>query len=182
MYLLYKEGDRCYRFKVDDNTDFENINIEDGEDVTDSDLIEKEVLMRLLTCDSMIIGNSKYTDRCLEENRPLYAVLDDMAQIIGRRALIVPYKRRSMTSALKIYSGAMVRVEGKDGFAVTVGRDPEEAYVAFTVLEKSAEVYLKAFAIGGPERIDQGLCHIMRLKYLNHYSQRERRRIHGEEA
>ena len=61
------------------------------------------------------------------------------------------------------------------GYAITVGRNPYEAVVAMTVLEKSAEIVLKASAIGGAKELGYFVVNTNRRKYLNKYSRAERR-------
>ena len=61
------------------------------------------------------------------------------------------------------------------GYAITVGRNPYEAVVAMTVLEKSAEIILKASAIGGAKELGYFVVNTNRRKYLNKYSRAERR-------
>ncbi len=59
--------------------------------------------------------------------------------------------------------------------AITVGRDPYEAFVAMTVLEKAAEVALKAEVLGGARPLVQPLAAVERLVYRNKYSAAERK-------
>lgn len=68
----------------------------------------------------------------------------------------------------------MVRPEESGGYAITCGRNLYEAYVAMTVLEKSAEVILKAAVIGGAKPIGSLDCRLMHQIYRRKYSKAEK--------
>ncbi len=61
-------------------------------------------------------------------------------------------------------------------YVVTTGRDPYEAYVALTVLEKAAEVQILADALGGVRPIPERTARKLRQNYLSKYSKAGRKR------
>lgn len=56
------------------------------------------------------------------------------------------------------------------GYVITTGRDPYEAYVALTVLEKAAEVQIKSKALGGVKPLSLATAKRYHREYLRKYS------------
>ena len=56
------------------------------------------------------------------------------------------------------------------GYAITTGRDPYEAYMALVVLEKAAEIQIKARAFGGVKELSPAHARKERRKFLRKYS------------
>ena len=130
----------------------------------------------------------------LERNETLIPSLDDMAQIIGTKAVVVDMTGKDEllpADLLKILgsnAGCFVRKDkceenkaGSEcgsgesdveagGYTITVGRTLKEAVVALTVLEKSAEVTILAEKIGSPCHINAIERKLMRTVYLKKYS------------
>lgn len=146
-----------------------------------------------------IEARTTYTLQCIDEGVGIYSALDDMAQIIGWRAKLVNDDEKEIIAALLENGACLVKptagakggagAEGFDrarelseehakeehsiwdrGYAVTLGRDPYEAYVALTVLEKAAEVQIKSKALGGVKPLEKGNAKGQRIKYLSEYS------------
>ena len=149
---------------------------------TDNELW-KRVLKRRRDMAALIVAKPKYALTCLEQGREIPAVLEDMAQIIGERVRVTDRYEEMIVSAFREDAGVLVRhkdpddavIAGFPGWAVTLGRDLYEAFVAMTILEKSAEVALKAERIGGGVAIPQLTVKAERLNYLYNYSQAERK-------
>ena len=82
-----------------------------------------------------------------------------------------------IASSLRRDSAVLVDPQGElsHAYAITIGRNPYEAVVAMTVLEKSAEIVLKASVIGGAKELGFFTVNTNRRKYLNKYSRAERR-------
>lgn len=130
-----------------------------------------------------VISQTPYCQKCLEEGFDIPAVLDDMAQIVGPKAALVNVSDGSKKSALKMAkaisqsSGILVQDRVRDGkpagYTLTVGRSLYEAVVAMTVLEKSAEIYIKARAVGGAKPISKWESMKMRNFYMEKYSKSE---------
>ena len=180
--ILWKEGKRCYATKAGAN--LAALTEGDIEDLTDWEITEKEVLMGLRGAEAMIVARPKYCLECIARRKPITASLDDMAQIIGYRAEIARYEEKPMAAALKRAAGVLVRASRRrdaqgnsemPACAVTVGRDPYEAFVAMTVLEKAAEVSLKAEVLGGAKTMLRPLAAAERLVYRTKYSKAERK-------
>ena len=130
-----------------------------------------------------VISQTPYCQRCLREGKTFRAVLDDMAQIVGPEAVIVnttgSKKSASlqMAKAVQKATGFFVQDRVRDGqpagYTLTIGRNLYEAVVAMTVLEKSAEIALKAGVLGGGKPIPKIEAHLMRKVYKKKYSKAE---------
>lgn len=115
--------------------------------------------------------------RCLADNRSIPAALEDMAEIVGTEAAIVPFRASAMVQAFRRSSGLLVR-PGRtypQGIAMTAGRNPYEAYIAMTVLEKNAEITQKGDVLGGVRPLPLLRAVQLRRTYLYKYSRAERK-------
>lgn len=166
--ILLKSEDRCYM--TDDYTDFRNVQPEDILDVTELDLPEKDALMRLSSRRAMVLFRTPYVGVCLDAKHTIDASLDDMAQIVGRQVQIVPRAAGKLRAALRSAEAVLV----EDRYAIAVGRSLYEAYTAMTVLEKQAEVMLKASVIGGAKPLGRLECQLMHTVYMQKYSKAEK--------
>mgnify|MGYP000853546828 FL=1 len=173
--ILFKEKDGIYATAK--GADFADMRDEDIVKLIEPGIPERKVLASLGKVNAMVISEPEYCFECIRRGRSIPAVLDDFAQIIGVKAHPVYCSERAMTSALKSSAGILVKpCRGcSDGFAVTVGRDPYEAYVAMTVMEKSAEVLLKADVLGGAKPLGPVKANVERRIYLYRYSKPERK-------
>lgn len=133
---------------------------------------------------SILISQTPYCTEWLKCGKPLVPALDDMAQIIGTRAVVIdarsgfntvtPQLARKMKSNAGCFVITGQNADGAfEGFTLTVGRTPYEAIVAMTVLEKSAEVTLLAEKIGTPHTINALERKLMRTVYMKKYSKSE---------
>lgn len=130
-----------------------------------------------------VISQAPYCQRCLREGKTFRSVLDDMAQIVGPEAVIVnttgSKKSASlqMAKAVQKATGFFVQDRVRDGqpagYTLTIGRNLYEAVVAMTVLEKSAEIALKAGVLGGGKPIPKIEARLMRAVYKKKYSKAE---------
>lgn len=118
---------------------------------------------------AIVISNTPYCSRCAKEGKEIYAVLDDMAQIIGPKVSLVDYDKGAITRVLKKSTACIV----KDKYTISTGRNLYEATVAMEVLEKAAEVYLKAQVLGGGKKINKFEALLMRYIYKKKYSKTE---------
>lgn len=133
---------------------------------------------------SILISQTPYCTEWLKCGKALIPALDDMAQIIGTRAVVIdarsglnavaPQLARKMKSNAGCFVITGQNADGAfEGFTITVGRTPYEAIVAMTVLEKSAEVTLLAEKIGTPHTINALERKLMRSVYMKKYSKSE---------
>lgn len=118
---------------------------------------------------AIIVSNTPYCSQVREKNTKMDAVLDDMAQIVGSKVTFAKYNTRSIKRALRKATSCFV----VDGFTISTGRTLYEAIVAMTVLEKSAEVYLKSEILGGGKKIPGIEASLMRYIYKKKYSRIE---------
>ncbi len=124
---------------------------------------------------AVLISKSPYCMKWLERNETLIPSLDDMAQIIGTKAVVVDMTGKDellpsdLPKILGSNAGCFVRKDS-EGYTITVGRTLKEAVVALTVLEKSAEVTILAEKVGFPCHINGIERKLMRTVYLKKYS------------
>lgn len=159
------------------NKDCDDFNMESKGilDVTEKACLEKDVLMTLKEDRAMILCCTPYVGICISSGRRILPVIDDMAQIIGPEVKVVTPSYQNITGALKKSSAVMIRDGNSlNGHALVTGRNLYEAYTALLVLEKAAEVMLKADCIGGAKSIGKLECTFMRRKYRRSYSKLER--------
>lgn len=118
---------------------------------------------------AIVLSKTPWCSLTAEKEKPLMPALDDMAQIIGPCAEIVPYEEGALSRALEKASGCFVR----DRYTVTGGRNLYEAVISLEVLEKAAEVNQKAEVLGGPAAVSFDEAALMRRNYLENYSKQE---------
>jgi len=116
---------------------------------------------------AVIISSTPCVLEAARKNRTIIASLDDMAQIIGLDAKILPDKdKRKIVRALKGRFGCIIRDVGM----VTVGRSLEEAYTAALVLDKATRVTVYAPGIGGVKPVGRLSCLVEHAIYQKKYS------------
>ena len=118
----------------------------------------------------MVISRPPYASICIAASHEITAVLDDMAQIVGERVKVVQPGKGAVIRALRRADGVMI--EG--GSLLTTGRNLYEAFVAMTIVEKSAEVVLKAPVIGGAKKLASRDARRLRSFYQKVYSRSEK--------
>lgn len=160
-------------YETEDNCDFlclqpGDISIVSGA-MGSSYPLEHNLLKNSPDMKAIVISNTTFCKAVGAYGKALYASVDDMAQIVGPKVLTVEYEERELSRALRKTSGCFVR--GK--YTLTTGRNLYEAVVALEVLEKAAEIDLKAGLIGGAKKLPllEGLH--MRRNYLKSYSKAE---------
>lgn len=159
---VYETGDGC---------DFKNLRQTDvfSEAEAEAYPIERKFLAERKQLKAMVLSRTPYCTLAAEEGRTLLPPLDDMAQIVGPQAEIIPYDGEKIGRALQEAAGCFVR----DRYTITVGRSLFEAVVALQVLEKSAEVSLKADVLGGAVAVPTEEARKLRRIYLEQYSKAE---------
>ena len=166
--ILLKNGDRV--FGTDRKADLGNLRPEDLYDMTNTDILEKNVLQGLKHRNAMMISKPPYASICIAASHEIPAVLDDMAQIVGECVKVVQPGKTAAIRALRKADGVMI--EG--GSLLTTGRNLFEAFVAMTIVEKSAEVVLKAPVIGGAKKLGSRDAKRLRSYYQKVYSRSEK--------
>ena len=157
-----------------------------------------------------IEARTTYCLECIMSGQEIPTALDDMAQVIGAGAKLVPDDQKAIIAALMYSNACLVKpsAEAKGsaswtdagqssgkalgagsvipegeasiwdrGYVVTLGRDPYEAFVALTVLEKAAEIQIKSKGLGGVKPMSPSHCRSLQRQYARKYSKpgRERR-------
>lgn len=162
----------CY--ETADGADFADLAIEDIKAVSLEDSAHP-IEARLLSADNeinaLVLSRTPYCFQAAKRGIPLTAALDDLAQIVGYQIRTCAYTEKAVAEALKEATGCFIK--GK-GVTITTGRDLYEAVVALTVLEKNAEVNLKAEALGGVKPLPKAEAKLMRMIYKKKYSVAER--------
>ena len=155
-------------YETTNDCNFENLKISDA---IESDVRKPETaaLSGSEMLRAMVLSDTPCCRIFTERGKTLYASLDDMAQIIGPSAEAVPYETAELSRALS--ESAACFVKGK--YTVTAGRSLFEAVTALEVLEKSAEIHLKAEFLGGAEYLSFSESLHMRKHYLENYSKTE---------
>ena len=118
---------------------------------------------------ALVLSGTKYCSEIAERQKSLPASLDDMAQIVGATAEVTAYDLCQIRGALE-ESAACFAAEK---YTVTCGRSLFEAVTALEVLEKQAEVHLKACCLGGCVPLSEEEAKAMRRNYLQNYSKAE---------
>lgn len=175
--ILWKEDGRC--LKTTSGADFANLGYDDILDCTHFSLPEKDVLLKSKDMRTMILARPPYIGMCLDQGRPIEAVLDDMAMIIGKDVKIVPREQKAIARALKGRYAVMLQGaagEERSGEVLVTGRTLYEAYTALTVLEKAAELMLKADVLGGGKPVPPFRAALEHQIYTRKYSQAELKR------
>lgn len=171
--ILLEFGGRYY--ETAEGADFAQLTKEDVVEISRPS-VEEQLLRRNNKIKAVVISNTTYCSVNRKAGRTIKASLDDMAQIIGSKVKVVEYNAEEVSRALKKTAGCMV----KDRYTLTTGRSLYEAVVALRVLEKSAEVNLKADVIGGVSVIASAEAKLMRMIYKKKYSKAEHHVKSGE--
>ncbi|MGC2871837.1 hypothetical protein ACDL92_00895 [Ihubacter sp. mB4P-1] len=169
--ILIREGRHIWSTK--DNADFHRLLPEGIFCAADSDQ-EKDPLLEFFADEesfdigALILSVTPYCARIGRSRKVLTASLDDMAQIIGWQARQAENSAASIKQALKDAAACFVGEA-----SVVTGRNLYEATVALDVLEKSAEVAVRAEALGGAEPLAEKEARYMRMHYIEKYSKAE---------
>lgn len=169
--IMVKFGETCY--ETADGADFASLSTDDIRQTGDEDSlypIERQILEGDNEISALVLSRTPYCRKAAKQGRPLTAALDDMAQIVGYQVQTVSYEKSAIYGALRKATGCFVK--DRD-VTITCGRSLYEAVVALTVLEKSAEVSLKAEAIGGVKPLPKIEADLMRMIYKKKYSTAE---------
>lgn len=169
--IMLNLAGNCY--ETADDADFAALSQDDIEIVSPEDtshFIEYKLLQGNHDINALVLSATPYCRQAAKQGRPLIAALDDMAQIVGYRVETVSYDEQAVKNALKKAEGCFVKDKG---VTITCGRNLYEAVVALTILEKSAEVNLKAEALGGAKPLPKIEADFMRMIYKKKYSKAE---------
>ena len=134
-------------FTVKNGSDFSNIGPEDIVDCTSFSLPEKEALLEDAKASAYIVAAPPFVLQCIKAQKAIRPCLGDTAMMIGCEAGLAGRHKPSIKAAI-CGNNACLLVDAKK--AVVKGRTLPEAFTVLTVLEKSAEVIIKAEALGGP--------------------------------
>lgn len=160
-------------YETEDGCDFGNLQTKDISIVSgamgSSYAIEHKLLKNEPEIKAIVLSNTTFCKTLSARFRSLTASLDDMAQIVGPKVELVQYDERALSRALHKASGCFVR----DKYTVTTGRNLYEAVIALEVLEKAAEIDLKAELIGGAKPLSIWEAKRMRRDYRKNYSKAE---------
>lgn len=170
--IIVKLGGVCY--ETAGGADFAALSPGDVKTFSDEDCdypVERELLLTDNEINALVLSRTPYCSQAAKRGRPLTAALDDMAQIVGYQVETVSYEKKAIDDALKKATGCFVKEKRTEkGYTITTGRNLYEAVVALTVLEKSAEVNLKAEALGGAKPLPKIEASFMRMIYKKKYS------------
>lgn len=127
-----------------------------------------EAMSKALALESICKKKLRYTDkgieRALEEGKNIYAVLDDMAQMMGNRLPVVGINaKENKIRRLLDRSGAIIQ-QGKGLIVRDDDKDEEEA------LRMLAEKACLCYVNGGRKRLSRRDVRLMHKNYLENYS------------
>ena len=165
--LYFKQGGRC--LKNAGSADLADLQYDDILDCTHFSIPEKDWLLDEKNMRAMILARPAYIGLCLAIQRPIEAVLDDMAMIIGQNVMIAPREKKAIGKALRGRYAVMI----EDQQVLVVGRTFYEAFTALTVLEKAAELMLKADVLGGGIPVPPSRAALEHRIYTMKYSKAE---------
>lgn len=131
--------------------------------------VERRLLQEGGEISAIVLSKTPYCRLAARRGMKLVPALDDMAQIVGPQAETVSYTEKKIRRALKRATGCFVR--GR--YTISTGRSLFEAVTALQVLEKSAEVNIKAEVLGGPKPVARVEAKLMRMIYKKKYSKAE---------
>lgn len=124
---------------------------------------------------AVVHTHSTYALVMAAAHKPIPPICDDQVQILGGEVRVARYTlpgtgdmAEAVTEALKGRMGALIANHG----AVACGRNLDEALVAATVLEKAAQVYIGAQAVGGGVELSPEDIAFMYDFFMNKYGQR----------
>ena len=176
--IIYERDGRCYMtIPGADLSALQETDICDVTDRSEEELPAAAALSRSKDLSAMIIASPPYTGICIESHHEIDAVLDDMAQIAGPKITIVSADEKEILRALKKASSVMI----DSGFLIAGGRNLYEALTNLLIVEKSAEVTLKAQVIGGVRPLGAGISRHMHHIYQKKYSAEEAKLRAAEE-
>lgn len=160
-------------YETEDGCDFANLQSKDISIVSgamgSSYALEHKLLKNGKDIKAIVLSKLPYCQMAAARGRVLAASLDDMAQIVGPKVCLVHYDEKALTRALRKASGCFVR----DKYTITTGRNLYEAVIALDVLEKAAEIDMKADLIGGAKPLSLWEANRMRVNYKRKYSKAE---------
>lgn len=131
--------------------------------------VERRLLVPSGEIKAVVLSKTRFCDIAARKFNTLTTALDDMAQIIGHRVETVEYAEKNIRKALKKSTCCFV----KNRYTIATGRSLFEAVTALKVLEKSAEINVKAEAIGGAVPLHRVDAEKMRRNYRRNYSKSE---------
>lgn len=159
-------------YETTDGADFADLQQSDVEVISGVGQIydiERSILAAGGESKAMVLSKTPFCTLANRRSMKLIPALDDMAQIVGPQAETVPYEEKRIRRALKKATGCFV--SGR--YTISTGRSLFEAVVALQILEKSAEINIKAGVIGGPVAVAGLEARFMRQNYKRNYSKSE---------
>ena len=128
-------------------------------------------------CQAIIHTHSTYASVCAALHQPIPSLLEDTAQIAGRAINVADYALAGTTelalNAVKAIGSSDAVLLANHG-AVCCARSLEEALFIAEIVEKSAQVFCVASAIGTIVPLPDQDIKQLRSFYLNHYSKRQK--------
>lgn len=161
-------------YETRDGADFSKLQESDiikAQDRLGTYWIEEELLRADNEINAVVLSETPYCKKARDEERTIRAALDDMAQIVGHKVQTCEYDMGEIKRALKKATGCLV----KERYTISTGRSLFEAVVALDVLEKSAEVNIRADVLGGTKDINLAEAKLMRIIYKKKYSKAEQK-------
>ncbi|MGI6177290.1 MAG: hypothetical protein ACOYJO_02400 [Eubacterium sp.] len=177
IFVKYKR----HIYATEYGADFSRIAAGDIEDITQNYIPEKNIFATLQDYSAMVECLTPYCKILIRSNKGITAQLDETAQLLGRNIQVVSRRVNRLSSAFRSSAAALVKpsVNYPDGLEIVVGRNVYEAVTALSVLEKSAEVALKAEVVGGGKPLSRYAAMSERMGYILAYREMYARDKYG---
>ncbi|MEA4884688.1 MAG: class II aldolase/adducin family protein [Clostridia bacterium] len=137
--------------------------------------LHREIYLQRPAIGWIIHSHSRFACTVASARKPIPAILDDLAQLVGGPVPIAPYALPgtqelvdSCASALGASNAVLLANHG----AVCLGRTAKEAFTTCEIVEKGAFAYLLSQLIGGAVPLSDEHVATMRDFFVNKYGQR----------
>ncbi|NLY31759.1 MAG: class II aldolase/adducin family protein [Firmicutes bacterium] len=124
---------------------------------------------------AIVHTHSVYASAMAAARKPIPAAVEDLVQIVGGDVRVAAY---ALPGSSQLGSNAVAALAGRNGAllanhgVVGVGTELGQALLICQIIEKSAQIYIAAQAIGGVVELPQEDIDIMRDFFLHKYGQR----------
>lgn len=124
---------------------------------------------------AIVHTHSIYASAMAAARKPIPGVMEDLAQIVGGDVRVAKY---ALPGSSQLGSNAVEALAGRNGAllanhgVVGVGDCLKQALLICQIIEKSAQIFIAALAVGGAVELPQEDIDFMRDFFLHKYGQR----------
>lgn len=123
---------------------------------------------------AVIHTHSVYASACAAARKPIPALIEDMAQIVGRSVNVAEY---ALLGTQKLADNCIAAMQDNSAVlmanhgVLTRGHNLAEAFIAAEIVEKTAKIYILSEQLGSATVLDEQDVAFMRAGYLEKYRQ-----------